>query len=208
MKMHDEEIINSYLSCRLRQCAFTLIELLIVIAIILVLSGLTLKVMSMVGNKAGVSKTIMVLEQVKNALASYYSTYGSYPLVNGVGAQVAYNQPPTLQINTNVSKGLISYLLAGKLQQNPPYPALTLSCLNPEAEKWEHYLKGLYSTRMVTNSSLQNQSMMDYTNMAFTIQDAWDHDIRYTPQPDGQGYTLSSDGPTGVTNDDIYVTYQ
>ena len=187
---------------------FTLIELLVVVTIILILSGISLKIMSMVGNKTGTAKTDMVLEQVKNALAAYYTTYGTFPAVNTVASEIPYNQPATLINNPGLNQGLTAYLISGN-DLNPSPTAITRSYLNPEATKWEHYLKGLYSGITKTNSTTQFTSVMDYTNITITICDAWGHEIHYVPQPpDYQNYTLWSEGPTGSTNDDIYVTFQ
>lgn len=187
-----------------RSCAFTLIELLVVVAIILILAGISLKVMSVVGSKAGLAKTDMVLEQVKNALAAYYVTYGSYPPVDTVSSTAPYNQPAALTDDVGVHRGLTAYLLSGK-----DGSALTRAFCNPEATKWEHYLDGVYSRDLKTNSIQQDMSMMDLTNMTFTIVDGWERTIRYSAvAPDYQAYVLSSEGPTTATNDDIYVTFQ
>ena len=58
---------------------FTLIEMLIVIVIILILSGMVLKIMTLVSRKASVSRCAHDLLQIENALAEYYAEYGQYP---------------------------------------------------------------------------------------------------------------------------------
>lgn len=187
-----------------RMRAFTLIELLVVISVILILSGISLKVMSVVGSKTAVAKTNMVLEQVKNALAGYYVAYGSYPPATGVRSVAPLTQPGSLLSDTNLSRGLTAYLLSGKNGS-----AATQAYFNPEAAKWEHYLDNIYSTDKRTNAISQGMSMLDVTNMVFTILDGWENPINYSsPGPDYQSYVLWSDGPTSSTNDDIYVTFQ
>ncbi len=62
---------------------FTLIEMLIVIVIILILSGMVLKIMTLVSRKTGITGCMHDLLQIENALAEYYSEYGQYP--PGVG---------------------------------------------------------------------------------------------------------------------------
>jgi len=204
MKMHKREVSNFRLSYRLRRSAFTLIELLIVIAIILILSGISLKIMSMVGNKTGIAKTTVTLEQVKNALAAYYATYGSYPPVNSIKTVAPYNQPTTLATNSFLSRGLMAYIFSGA----GVYPAITQAYLNSDAARWDHYLSGIYSESKNLTNIVQGLSTAPLTNIVFTICDAWGNELRYSPQlPDYQGYTLSSGGATGSTNDDIYVTY-
>jgi prepilin-type N-terminal cleavage/methylation domain-containing protein len=194
----------SPLTTRRSLASFTLIELLVVITVILILAGISLKVMSVVGSKAGTAKTLMVLEQVKNALGGYYSVFGSYPPVNQVESAAPNNQSASLTNNINCEKGLTSYLLSGK-----DGSALTRAFCNPEATKWEHYLEGIYSTTSPTNPpTLVGMSMMDSTNLTYTINDGWGHTIHYSVAPDFQSYTLWSEGPTASTNDDIYVTFQ
>ncbi len=183
--------------------SFTLIELLVVVTVILILAGISLKVMSVVGTKTGTAKTLMVLEQVKNALGGYYSVFGSYPPVNSVDSTAPDKQPASLTNNVGCGVGLTAYLLSGK-----DGSALTRAFCNPEATKWEHYLDGVYSTGSPTNSFQQGMSMMDLTNRTYTITDGWGNRIHYSVAPDLQSYTLWSDGPTGITNDDIYVTFQ
>ncbi len=96
---------------------FTLIEMLIVIVIILILSGMVIKIMSLVSNKAGVSHCVHDLLQIENALAEYYSEYGQYP--PGIGDpqenvdyefENSHSQPPgvmktflTSSLHTNIN---------------------------------------------------------------------------------------------------------
>jgi prepilin-type N-terminal cleavage/methylation domain-containing protein len=58
---------------------FTLIEMLVVIVIIMILSGMVLKIMTLVSRKAGISRCAHDLLQLENALAEFYSEYGQYP---------------------------------------------------------------------------------------------------------------------------------
>ena len=62
-----------------KKYGFTLIEMLIVIVIILILSGMVLKIMTVVARKASVAHCAHDLLQIENALAEYYSEYGQYP---------------------------------------------------------------------------------------------------------------------------------
>jgi len=183
--------------------SFTLIELLVVVTVILILAGISLKVMTVISRKTGTAKTLMVLEQVKNALGAYYLVYGSYPPVNSVGSTAPNQQSASLTNYQGCSRGLTAYLLSGS-----DGSSLTRNYFNSEAAKWEHYLAGLYSTTSPTGSVSQGMSMMDYTNKTYTINDGWDNAIHYSVAPDLQSYTLWSDGPTASTNDDIYVTFQ
>jgi prepilin-type N-terminal cleavage/methylation domain-containing protein len=191
--------------------AFTLVELLIVVAIVMILAGISFKIMGLVGNRSGVAKTTMILEQVRNALGAYYGTYGSYPPVNEVRTEAPYMQPLAMTNNPFLLRGLTAYLMTGRLDSNGgTTPPMTQAYMNPEAARWEHYLSFALANRGGTITNLvQGANVMDYTNAGFRILDAWGCDIRYvgTP-PDYQSYLLWSEGPTGNTNDDIYVTYQ
>lgn len=60
---------------------FTLIEMLIVIVIILILSGMLLKIMGLVGRRTAEARAEYELQQLKNALTEFYSEYGHYPPV-------------------------------------------------------------------------------------------------------------------------------
>lgn len=187
-----------------RSRAFTLIELLVVVTVVLILAGISMKVMSAAGNKAAVAKTNLVLEQVKNALAGYYLAYGAYPPVSNVKSVAPYKQPASLLNDPSLTRGLTAYLLTGK-----EGTALTKAYFNPEAAKWEHYLDGIYSKSTGTNGVQQGMSMIDVTNMNYTINDGWGNEIKYSsPGPDYQSYTLWSGGGDSGSADDIYVTFQ
>lgn len=205
MKKDTEPIDAKWGEC-IKRRAFTLIELLVVIVVILILSGISLKVMSVVSSKAGLARTDMVLEQLKNALAGYYTTYGSYPPATGVEAEAPKNQPGSLANNSFTKRGLLAYLISGN---DIDHTDKTLAYLNPEATKWEHYLSGLYDESSHPTNALQGMSVIDFTNTVISIKDGWGGVIGYTPNlPECQGYTLWSGGPTSSTNDDIYITFQ
>ncbi|MEI6645357.1 MAG: type II secretion system protein [bacterium] len=60
---------------------FTLIELMIVIAIIGILVGTTFKLMQVAADSKARAVTIARMERLQNALSGYYSAYGMYPAV-------------------------------------------------------------------------------------------------------------------------------
>ena len=60
---------------------FTLIELMIVIAIIGILMGTTFKLMQVAADSKARAVTRARLERLQNALSGYYSSYGMYPAV-------------------------------------------------------------------------------------------------------------------------------
>ena len=60
---------------------FTLIELMVVIAVIAILSGVTFRLMSAAGLQKQRATTITKMERIQNALSGYYAVYGTYPPV-------------------------------------------------------------------------------------------------------------------------------
>lgn len=192
--------------------SFTLIELLVVVAIILILAGMSLKIMSMVTRKTATARTIMVLEQVKGALGAYYATYGSYPPVNTVYSSAPYKMPSTPPPDPKTSRGLTSYIMScySKYSGSPD----TLAFFNQEARRWDYYWEKIgdraYYTSP-TNKMGAAGSMYFWTNAAVTILDGWDREIRYSPitTNNQEGYLLWSRGADGVSgnSDDIVVTF-
>ena len=61
---------------------FTLIEMLVVIVVIGILSGLVFKLFSMSKAKAETADAIMEMEAISDALAEFYAEYGQYPPVS------------------------------------------------------------------------------------------------------------------------------
>ncbi|MBM4143078.1 MAG: type II secretion system protein [Lentisphaerae bacterium] len=63
----------------MKKRGFTLIEMLMVIVVIGILSGIVFKLFSMVTRKGQESETIRRLECIANALNEYFVEYGQYP---------------------------------------------------------------------------------------------------------------------------------
>lgn len=64
-----------------RTNGFTLIELMVVIAIIGILIGTTFKLMQVAADSKARAVTIARMERLQNALSGYYAAYGMYPAV-------------------------------------------------------------------------------------------------------------------------------
>lgn len=64
-----------------KRSAFTLIEMMVVVAIIGILIAAVFKLLSAAGEKNKQAVTVMRIERLQNALSSYYAEYGSYPPV-------------------------------------------------------------------------------------------------------------------------------
>ena len=61
--------------------AFTLVELMVVVAIISILIGGVFKLLGAAGEKSKESVTVSRMEKLQNALSGYYAEFGSYPPV-------------------------------------------------------------------------------------------------------------------------------
>lgn len=196
--------------------SFTLIELLVVVAIILVLAGISLKVMSLVSRKTASARTIMVLEQVKGALGAYYATYGSYPAVTNMGSTAPYKLPLTDPADMRTSRGLTCFIMSGyNLSDFKNYPR-TLAFFNADARRWDYYFDKLGDRITIgapTNRATgAGGSQYTWTNASVSIRDGWDREIQYRPitTNNQEGYRLWSVGVDGVSgnSDDIVVTFE
>ncbi|MGI5925232.1 MAG: type II secretion system protein GspG [Lentisphaeria bacterium] len=63
-----------------RHHAFTLVELLVVIGIVMVLAGITLAGLGFAGRRADESKTMAIMEEFAMALEAFRQDYGYYPI--------------------------------------------------------------------------------------------------------------------------------
>jgi len=204
----------------LRRSAFTLIELLVVVAIILILAGISLRIIPMINNKTATARTMAVLETVKCALGAYYSTYGSYPNVSSVTSTSPDKMPGNPPQDDKSSPGLTKYIMTGTEFGNVSDPMRGF--FNSEASRWQYVWKKLVDDGRVysdvpTNliySFQEGYSWKDWTNKNVSIRDGWDRTIRYQYYNSNniEGYRLWSLGPNGSDEngggDDILVTFQ
>lgn len=194
-----------------RRKSFTLIELLVVVAVILILVGISLRIMQLVNRKGAISRTTWILEQVKNALAGYYASYGSYPpsdkYDNRYGSSVSYIHVEEMPAgydscrDWHTSTGLVFYLTRVD-----------------EAGRWSHYIKdpdvvpNETGRSPITNATYALGPIPPFTNIYESIHDAWDVELRYvcTAGNGYQGYRLWSVGPNNKDEngggDDLGVT--
>ncbi len=159
-------------SPRDRRRAFTLIELLTVIAIIGVLAGITFGVVRGVQNRAAISQCRTELAALAAALESYKRQYGDYP-----------------QVGSGVWTGLTSNetrLLQGLLGKRGPLGAPIPGRLFVDVAKFS-----LSSTLDPLNVANQD---------SVKIQDPWGRDYFYFYKSAGwaaPSYVLLSTGPDG-----------
>ena len=85
--------------------AFTLVEMMIVVAIIAVLIGGVFRMMSAAGEKNKESTTVTRIERLQNALSGYYAEYGSYPPVKQYESpDPEYEYGPSTLVNGCITK--------------------------------------------------------------------------------------------------------
>src|SRR5438552_8761103 len=97
-----------------RDCAVTIIELLVVIMIILFLAGLILSISSYVQNKGARSRAETEIAAVSAALESYKADNGIYPQSSDTNTldpttQIDSSPPPSGQTNPYSKAGLYLY---------------------------------------------------------------------------------------------------
>jgi len=170
--------------------------LLVVVAVILVLAGITLKVSGIVARRSAYAKTVKIVEQVKHALAEYYSAYGSYPpgdkAANGYSS-IEYVVPPQSLVNAypsasgwHTSTGLVYYLV-----------------YFDKTNQWPQFTAGVVPNsgwQVETNSQYQGGTTPTYTNSVQSIMDGWEQRLNYVSSGTNsyQSYQLWSNGPNGV----------
>jgi len=81
-----------------KRSAFTLIEMMVVVAIIGILIAGVFRLVSAAGENAKRAKTIAVIQRVQNALSGFYAEYGTYP-------PVAQHSSPDPYVEANAESG-------------------------------------------------------------------------------------------------------
>ena len=97
---------------------FTLIEIMIVVVIIGVLAGLAIPRFTKASRKAKVSEAKLVIKNIYQALQTYYTSNGHYPLNFGWIGWWIFNNARTKNTNWNTLPGL-------KINRPSGYPRFT-----------------------------------------------------------------------------------
>lgn len=224
MKTHALKKSNLCPSLRSRGSAFTLIELLVVIAVILILAGITFKIMGSVGNKAARARSIWKMEQVKNALSAYYAVNGFYPPgdtyntnsiyasdKNFIGKGIPPEHPLCETDGTFFDAGVTnkySTAVDNVTSMGMPYYLFA----DPQASKWASYLNGVigmqrFTPTNTTYSGGQPTPAGSVNNSYVRFFDEWDRSFHYVCSSNNnyQNYRLWSYGPDNKNNtsDDV-----
>ncbi len=107
---------------RKQQQGFTLIELMIVVAIIAILAAIAIPLYLNYTNRAKLSATIVKMGPAKTAVAEYYSTNGRFPGSNasaGLSSPTSYAGPATASVTVGAG-GRITALTSGASGNLPP----------------------------------------------------------------------------------------
>lgn len=89
-----------------KQAAFTLIEMMVVVAVIGILIGVTFRLMGTVGEKKKEAETMARMQRLQNALSGFYAEYGTYPPVKRHCSPDPYRQPTPEWDNNNYGHDL------------------------------------------------------------------------------------------------------
>ncbi len=228
----DRRLMPSRKNANRSRAAFSLIELLTVVVIILILTGVLYRVSGYVTQRAGRARTAYELELLRNALDEYYAVYGHYPPTSGTSFTDKWNvtgknrypgswgyyeeqfpgQMPT-QKDIEWDKLGLAFYLQEQFTASDDSPGQA-----PEAERnayenrWKHYLDEL---TVVTDSLLQRGTdlglpgevgTLPHSNRYVNIRDPYGRSWVYERVPSDsdrpQAYILYSMGPDGKKDTD------
>ena len=181
---------------------FTLVEMLTVIVIILVLAGITMKLMALVTQKTGIARAAGDLERIKSALTEYYAVYGCYPPASRMDRESQHENesmrpasPP--EGGSGYYDGLTTYLFPNPSLGDDP---------DPNSWRWNKYLDGWPNGDEILKKGYNPKSgNLIWSNSYQTINDPWNRSFIYNSSEPYQSFLLYSLGPDGTagTADDI-----
>ncbi|NQU39663.1 MAG: prepilin-type N-terminal cleavage/methylation domain-containing protein [Lentisphaerae bacterium] len=208
---------------------FTLVEILVVVVIIGILSGIVLKLHTLVGERTARAQTLVQLENIKLCLEEFYREEGYYP-------PEAEERPGDSPDSAPIYHGTeCDGFRKSALDQFPPnwtdilkdYPEyaesqytglvyyiaadtnLVLAGRETKRKRWDEYFSGgvgFNDWSLLPGTVSIPGFSASFTNVKFRLLDSWDQQFVYKcPGPDHQTYELYSKGVDGASGspDDI-----
>ena len=166
---------------------FTLVELLVVVAVILLLAGMLFRIGNLVSDRAQRARAISDMQAIANALEEYYAAHGIYPPTRGM--RYTYPdpglQPPQMRDNDDVNADGFQYGLASYLYFRGEHdPARDQSDRDQSDEaiknRWQSYLAELSLARgAVPRSNVLTDVTLVYSNLTMTVVNPWGGSYNY-----------------------------
>lgn len=203
--------------------SFTLIEILVVIAIIIILTGIVFKMIQVAVRSSSKARCVEKLEKVAHCVEEYFGEYGIYPPVDFVKYEYesVSNQNGWLRedhfwqdngAGPLFIMGLVAYLeLRDKgtvhTNNNAWVPDTQRDVI--AKKRWEEFLV-LYDGSSVIDGNYLTPAYycqgQPYSNRFDSIYDPWGSEIHYVCSPPYTRYRMWSNGPDGSdgTADDIH----
>lgn len=129
---------------------FTLVEILVVVAVIGLLIGGIFKLMGLAGNMSKKAATVAKMQRIQNALAGYYAAYGTYPPVKTYGSSNPYLEET--QKGGSIDYKQVSGLSAGNA--NAAAAAQPVEFLYPNAVVLDEYVVQYYKAKGMSVASV------------------------------------------------------
>ncbi len=178
-----------------KKSGFTLVEILIVVAIILLLAGMLYRVGSLVSDRSNRARAIADMQALANALEEYFAAHGIYPPTRGmryVYPDSRY-QPPQMEGYSaeGLEYGLVSYLFF----RGGDDPRRSES--DEELKhRWQPYLEEL---RMRGGTIGRQKEVSDFTlaysNLFRNVINPWGGSYGYESEPPYLSYRLWTSVP-------------
>lgn len=133
-----------------RRAAFTLIEMMVVVALIGILVGGVFRLLSAAGENARRAETIERLQRVENAISGFYAKYGTYPPVPRHGSPDPFSKEDADGNTTSVSA--LSSDNANRAAHSQPVAFEFPTIRDLDDFISAHYGPGIYSANVNPNA--------------------------------------------------------
>jgi len=188
---------------RAASAGFTLIELMVVILVILLLSGLLFRLGAIIKDRSERAKATADLANIEHALNEYFAEYGIYPPVKTTAYvyEDTSLQPPVMDQGGVTNEigweyGLVAHLYKRDMANPSPhrmdqYNADTERDIAAK-ERWYHYLADVNLSSSAASNSIPGDVTKIYSNGVATITDPWGGEYKYVSKPPYLSYELKS----------------